>query len=194
MERIHRWLQNFGLTKSVVRIIEGEKQPGYFIEVANRKTKVHSNILDVGFGLNQLFPVIIQCFYAPKGSLILIEQPEAHLHPRAQAELADFLIDVVNYGNRVIVETHSEHLLLRLQTRLAENKITPEAINVLYFEQIASGTKISNIGMSKTGYFIEPIPKGFFEEGFKEALAHLSASHPRDAKTRPRVDQNESTD
>lgn len=182
MEKIHYWLKRFGLTKSVARIVEGVKKPGYSLEVTNMMTQVHSNIVDIGFGLNQLFPVIVQCFFAPKESLIVIEQPEAHLHPRAQADLADFLIDVVNYGNGVIVETHSEHLLLRLQTRLAERKITPKKVNIYYFEQSKEGTKISNIKIDEQGYFVEPIPEGFFEEGFREALAHIRASYPRSDK------------
>jgi len=179
MEKIHQWTKSFGLTKSVARLVEGEKQPGYSLEAANAITQVQSNIVDIGFGLNQLFPVIVQCFYAPKGSLIVIEQPGAHLHPRAQADLADFLIDVINYGNRVIVETHSEHLLLRLQTRLAERKITPGKVNIWYFEQTKAGTKTSNMKIDEKGYFVEPIPEGFFEEGFREALAHIKVSHPR---------------
>lgn len=179
MEKIHYWLKRFGLAKSLARIVEGIKKPGYSLEVTNIITQVHSNIVDIGFGLNQLFPVIVQCFFAPKDSLIVIEQPEAHLHPRAQADLADFLIDVVNYGNRIIVETHSEHLLLRLQTRLAERKITTEKVKIYYFEQTKAGTKTSKMKIDEQGYFVEPIPEGFFEEGFREALAHIKASHPR---------------
>jgi predicted ATPase len=149
-------------------------------------THVQSNIIDIGFGLNQLIPIILQCFIAPKGSLILIEQPEAHLHPRAQVELADFLVDVVNFGNRVVVETHSEHLLLRLQTRMAEKKIAPENVKIHYFDLTKSGTKITNMKIDEKGYFIEPIPEGFFEEGFRETLAHIKASQPISDNNEPK--------
>jgi predicted ATPase len=182
MEKIHHWVKEFGLTGMVTRLVEGVKKPGYSLKVINKKTNVHSNIIDAGFGLNQLIPIIVQCFYAPKGSLIVVEQPEAHLHPRAQAKLVDFLIDVVNFGNKVIVETHSEHLLLRLQTRLAEKKIAPNIINTHYFEQTEKGTKITNMKINQKGYFKKPIPPGFFEEGFNEALAHIEASQPRSEK------------
>lgn len=176
MERINFWSERFGLKRVVAHI---EKGPTYSLKVINKRTRVQSNVLDIGFGVNQLLPVIVQCFYAPRGSLIMIEQPEAHLHPSFQAEIADFLIDVVNYGNRVMVETHSEHLLLRLQRRVAEEKIDPNKINICYFKETPEGSEKSNMKISETGYFVEPIPEGFFEEGFQEALAHLRASYPR---------------
>lgn len=179
MNKIHYWADEFGLTGIVTRLVEGAKKPGQSLKVVNKKTRVQSNIVDTGFGLNQLIPIIVQCFYAPKGSLIVIEQPEAHLHPRAQAKLVDFFIDVVKFGNKILVETHSEHLLLRLQTRVAENKIAPNIITVHYFEQIEKGTKITNMKINQKGFFESPIPKGFFEEGFNEALAHLKASQPK---------------
>ena len=82
---------------------------------------------DVGFGVSQVLPVVVQSFYAPVGSILFFEQPELHLHPNAQANLADFFIDVLNAreegqlrGVQVIIETHSEHFLNRLQRRIAE--------------------------------------------------------------------------
>jgi len=183
MQKIHFWLQKFGLTKSVAKIVEGKDLPGYSLRVKNQKTRVQSNIIDVGFGVNQLVPVVVQCFYAPKGSLIMMEQPEAHLHPKSQADVADFLIDVVSYGNKVMVETHSEHLLLRLQRRIAEKKISPEVVNFWYFEQTHEGTKPLSMKINENGYFAKPIPEGFFEEGFQEAIAHLRALQPQGGKT-----------
>ena len=178
--KITQWLRRFGLEKVVAQI---DKGPAYSLKVINSRNQIQSSILDVGFGLNQLLPVIVQCFYAPKGSLILIEQPEAHLHPRSQADVADFLVDVIDFGNRVIVETHSEHLLLRLQRRIAEKKVEVGKINVFYIDQTPQGTSKLDMKLDKNGYFIEPLPKEFFEEGFQEALAHLRASHPGSAET-----------
>ena len=67
--------------------------------------------------------VLAQCYYAPEGSILILEQPEAHLHPKAQSELADVLIDVVKNRNiQIILESHSEHLLLRLMRRIAEEE------------------------------------------------------------------------
>jgi len=184
MEKIHYWLNKFGLSESVATLVEGSG-PTYSLRVKNEKTRVQSSILDIGFGINQLLPVIVQCFYAPKNSLILIEQPEAHLHPKFQADVADFLIDVVNYGTRVVVETHSEHLLLRLQRRIAEKQISSDNVGVTYFDLGSEGTMSSKMKLDKNGYFVEPIPEGFFEEGFQEAFAHVKAVHSQGDSVEP---------
>lgn len=177
MDHVASWLDRFGLKELVARISRG---PSYSLNAKNKITDVSSNILDVGFGINQLLPIIVQCFYAPKGSLIMIEQPEAHLHPKAQAIVADLLADVVKFGNQVIVETHSEHLLLRLQTNIAQKRIHASDITINYFDQSAEGTKETNIKIDDNGYFMQPLPEGFFEEGFQETLAHLKALSGRD--------------
>jgi hypothetical protein len=175
LNRFSYWASQFGLDNIIAKIARG---PRYELIGRNKNMDVQSNVVDVGFGLNQLFPVILQCFYASKGSLVMIEQPEAHLHPKAQALIADFLIDVVNYGNRVMVETHSEHILLRLQRRVAEKRIDPQRIGIYYFEQTSNGTVVHNIAIDKLGNFSGDIPQGFFEEGFQEAIAHLKALGP----------------
>lgn len=174
MGKIRFWLSRFGISESVATLAQGVNL-NYSLKVKNVDTGVQSTIADVGFGVNQLLPVIVQCFYAPKGSLILVEQPEAHLHPKLQAEVADFLVDVVNYGNRIIVETHSEHLLLRLQRRIAEKKIDPRKVNVHYFEIKNRATKASELKLNENGDFSVPVPTGFFEEGFDEVFARMKA-------------------
>jgi predicted ATPase len=177
MDHVASWLDRFGLKELAARIARG---PSYSLNAKNKITDVSSNILDVGFGINQLLPIIVQCFYAPKGSLIMIEQPEAHLHPKAQAIVADLLADVVKFGNQVIVETHSEHLLLRLQTNIAQKRLRTSDVTINYFDQSAEGTKKTNIKIDDNGYFVQPLPEGFFEEGFQETLAHLKALSGRD--------------
>lgn len=81
------------------------------------------SIKDVGFGISQILPVLVLCYYAPKGSTIIFEQPEIHLHPSVQAGLADVFIDAIKTRDvQIIIESHSEHLLRRLQRRIAEEK------------------------------------------------------------------------
>lgn len=172
LSKFNNWASHFGIENVIASLSRG---PTYELKGRNRMIDVQSNVIDTGFGLNQLIPVILQCFYAKKGSLVLIEQPEAHLHPKAQADITDMLIDVVNYGNSVMVETHSEHILLRLQRRVAEKQISPERIGIHYFEQMPDGTQVRNISIDKSGNFSGNIPPGFFEEGFQEAYAHLKA-------------------
>lgn len=175
IKKIDFWAEAFGLKDTVVTVVEGKEKAGHSIKVKNAKTNIQSNITDVGFGVNQLLPVIVQCFCAPKGSLIMVEQPEAHLHPKYQAKIADLLIDVLNFGNRLIVETHSEHVLLRLQRRIAEKKLLSKLLVVNYFDIIKNQTIVKKLTIEETGHFKEPIPKGFFEEGYQETLAHIRA-------------------
>jgi predicted ATPase len=100
---------------------------------------------DVGFGISQVLPVLVECFYAPANSIIIMEQPETHLHPSAQAALADVVIDVINSrelaGERniqLVIETHSEHFLRRLQRRIAEGAIPQENV-AAYFTDVSKG-------------------------------------------------------
>ena len=98
---------------------------------------------DVGFGISQVLPVLVQCFYAPHNSIIIMEQPEIHLHPSAQGALADVIIDVINSREngmdrniQLLIESHSEHFLRRLQRRIAEDSI-PQANISAYFANIS---------------------------------------------------------
>ena len=91
---------------------------------------------DIGFGISQVLPVLVQCDYAPEGSIILIDQPEVHLHPYAQSALADVMIDVIKKRNiQLVIETHSEHFLRRLQRRIAEEKLSQDQVSA-YFANI----------------------------------------------------------
>ena len=106
-----------------------EQRQEYEVKVRTKGSKDWVDLPDVGFGVSQVLPVLVQCFYAPAGSIIIMEQPEIHLHPSAQSALADVMIDVINSKEsgkkrniQLIVETHSEHFLRRLQRRIAEHR------------------------------------------------------------------------
>jgi predicted ATPase len=82
---------------------------------------------DIGFGVSQVLPVITLCYYVPERSILILEQPEIHLHPTVQMALADAIIDAVKTRSiQVIIESHSEHFLLRLQRRIAEGVLSPK--------------------------------------------------------------------
>ena len=119
-------------------------------------------LIDVGFGVSQVLPVLILCYYAPEGSILILEQPEAHLHPKAQTELADVLIDAVTNRNvQIILESHSEYLLSRLQRRIAEKAIA-SVDTALYFCEINDGTsEIEQLDVDEYGN-IRNWPQDFF--------------------------------
>lgn len=110
-----------------------EQRQDYEVKLRTKGSEDWVDLPDVGFGISQVLPVLVQCFYAPAGSIILMEQPEIHLHPSAQSALADVMIDVINSREngadrniQIIIETHSEHFLRRLQRRIAEDFISQE--------------------------------------------------------------------
>lgn len=133
-------LKELGLIESFeVANVSGQL---YRVKVRAKGSGDAVDLPDVGFGISQVLPVLVQCFYAPAGSVILMEQPEIHLHPSAQSALADVMIDVINSREngvdrniQVIIETHSEHFLRRLQRRIAEDVVPQEKVSA-YFANI----------------------------------------------------------
>ena len=119
-----------------------EQRQEYEVKVRTKGSRDWVDLPDVGFGISQVLPVLVQCFYAPAGSIILMEQPEIHLHPNAQSALADVMIDVINAREngvdrdiQLVIETHSEHFLRRLQRRIAEDVVAQRKVSA-YFANI----------------------------------------------------------
>lgn len=136
---------------------------------------------DVGIGISQVLPVLVYA-YAFKNKLITIEQPEIHLHPALQAELADVFIETALRNNNIyILETHSEHFILRIMRRIRETfenrivdeklKINPEDVIVHFVEPFESKSIVRELTLNKKGEFIKSWPGGFFEEGFNELFS-----------------------
>ncbi len=132
-----------------------------------RKGMVDVALSDVGFGISQLLPFIVQCLVS-KGRIISIEQPEVHVHPRLQADLGDLLVESISRGNQLIVETHSEHLILRLQRLVYNGEIKPEDVSVIYVSRGPEGAKAERLHLDEEGDFIDEWPNGFFLERLRE--------------------------
>jgi len=139
-------------------------------------TPVHNR--EMGLGVTQILPIIGVLNLAEKNT-IAIEQPELHLHPRIQAEIADELIrSYKKRENTLVVETHSEHLILRIMRRMRQTaegtledeelSLTPDDVAVLYVDNDGKTTYIQEIRLSPGGRLLDHWPNGFFEEGFKE--------------------------
>lgn len=127
---------------------------------------------DVGIGISQVLPVLVMA-YGSRGKLLAMEQPEIHLHPALQAELADVFIEAAlgPRQNTFILETHSEHLILRLMRRIREGKVSSDDIGVVFVEPLARGSRFLDLRIDEEGDFIDEWPGGFFEESFHEKFA-----------------------
>ncbi len=116
---------------------------------------VDSALVDVGFGVSQVLPVVTLLFSAPSGATLLLEQPELHLHPNAQSLLADLLLFVAEKRDiQLIVESHSEHMLRRLQRRIAEAELqfaTHDNVRAYFCVPTDTGSDISEVELDRFG-------------------------------------------
>ena len=151
----------------------------YRVRVRRNPNSPEVLITDVGFGVSQILPAIVLSYYAPKGSIIILEQPEIHLHPAVQAGLADVMIDAVKTRNiQIIFESHSEHLLKRLQRRIAEKKISPDTMALYFCESENDGSKLTPLNVDLFGSILN-WPKDFFGDQFGEMAATTKAAMER---------------
>lgn len=138
-------------------------------------------ISDVGFGISQVLPILVQIAVMPDGSTLLIEQPELHLHPSVQTKLAEVIGSASKSGRRFIVETHSEHFVRGLQLAISENRVsrdskTPKGlsradVNFIYIPEAPK--KPHTMEVNEWGEFESDWPSGFFDEAYKLATKLL---------------------
>jgi predicted ATPase len=178
-EYVAWWLRELKLIEdfSVKPITKESNLYQVWVRKAHKSSEVL--ITDVGFGVSQLLPVLVLCYYVPEGATVLLEQPELHLHPSVQSGLADVFIDVAKNRNvQIILESHSEHLLRRLQRRIAEKKISTDDTS-LYFCDISRG--ISRLVPLELDLFgnIQNWPESFFGDDLAEMAAMTRAAMER---------------
>jgi len=175
-------LKKIGLIEEFKVSAISKQRQDYEVKLRTKGSKDWVDLPDVGFGISQVLPVLVQCFYAPPGSIIIMEQPEIHLHPSAQSALADVMIDVINSREngadrniQLVIETHSEHFLRRLQRRIAEGAVSQNKVSA-YFANI-----------SKTPATLEPLeidifgniqnwPENFFGDEMGDITAQAKAA------------------
>jgi predicted ATPase len=170
---ISNWLSRPDKLKSHYEIVVEDEQ----IFFLDKRTNTKVSHKDLGLGISQVLPILISSYFA-REKLIMIEQPELHLHPAVQAELADEIVkSYIRWNNNFVVETHSEYLLLRLmriirhtsQNKEFHNlKLTNNDIGILYIDQDENEIFIKEIRLDESGKLLDIWPGGFFEEGFKE--------------------------
>ena len=178
-EQIPQWLQRLDLIDSYRLNPIRDTEKDYEFLVRKYKGGPEVRLTDVGFGVSQVLPVLVLCYYVPEGSILILEQPEAHLHPKVQSELADLLIEVVkNRQLQIILESHSEHLILRLMRRIAEEQISA-ADTAFYFCEMNEGTsEIERLNVDDYGN-ITNWPQNFFGDQMGDLAAKTKAEMKR---------------
>ncbi|MYB77772.1 MAG: AAA family ATPase [Chloroflexi bacterium] len=111
------------------------------------------NLIDVGYGVSQVLPVITELLRPSSPPMFLLQQPEVHLHPSAQAGLGSLFCEVAAEGKQLIVETHSDHLMdrIRLDVRDSVSELEPEDVSILYFERDELDVHIHSLGIDGEG-------------------------------------------
>ena len=177
-EVVASWLKNLGIIHEfdVTPIAPGRME--YEVKVRTTSSSELVKLPDVGFGVSQVLPVIVQCFYpAEVGSTVLMEQPEIHLHPSVQAKLADLFIQAVqckeegkDKNTQLIIESHSEHFLRRLQRLIAEGAIAQNMVAVYFCEMRGTSSVLTPLNMDESGNILN-WPDNFFGDQMDDIAA-----------------------
>jgi predicted ATPase len=182
---VAQWLQQMGILEAfeVRPIAPHRKEYEVFVQAAGTKDAV--NLTAVGFGVSQVLPVLVQLLYVERRSTLIFEQPELHLHPRAQSALADVFIDALGMKEegkerkiQLLVESHSEHFLRRLQRRVAEEKLSPEQVALYFCKPSPDGSIIEELKLDEYGN-ISNWPENFFGDEVGDLAAMTEAAMKR---------------
>lgn len=186
---ISEWFSYTGIAKSVsVESIS----PRHFELCLTSNDGTKHNLCDVGFGCSQVLPVLVgglNLFHdAPRnsGRVFVVQEPEIHLHPNAQAALGSFFVNLVSLGGQIFIETHSDNLVLRIARHIALGHISADDVAIFYVQDIGDD-RVTEISISDTGTFGSNWPEGFFPQRQTESL--LLARAGLEARKRDVSDQ-----
>jgi predicted ATPase len=181
LEALDRALDSFGLTCRIVAAPVAETRVELRVgRLAHGKREGENDLVsvaDVGFGISQTLPVLVALLVAEPGQAVYLEEPEIHLHPRAQSQMAGILADAAVRGVRVIAETHSPILLRGIQTLVATAKLSPELVKLHWFTRNPEdgSTEIHSADLDKQGAFGD-WPEDFDEVALETEKQYLDAA------------------
>jgi hypothetical protein len=175
------WLKEFELADGLE--VRGIGRSSRY-ELLIRHGKESVNLRDVGVGVSQVIPVIVAALFAKPGHIVIIEEPESHLHPRAQAMLAELLTRIsAERGVQFIVETHSEHLFRRMQTLIAKAKVQPQDAAMYFVERDGVAAKLRELKLDDFGRLTN-WPDKFFGDALGETREQARLMFERQAASR----------
>ena len=178
-EIIAHWLRELGLIYDfrIERIAENTNLYRAMVETSS--SGATTLLTDVGFGVSQVLPVLVLLYYVPEGSTVVMEQPEIHLHPAVQSGLADVMLNIADVRRvQIIIESHSEHLMRRLQRRVAEQEASSDDVKLYFVASKQGRSRVSDLHLNMWGE-IENWPDNFFGDEMGEIAAITEASLKR---------------
>jgi hypothetical protein len=174
LDRVNDWFKRFEIRYQLrLKKLGGKTRSDIFelrLRDRARPGGVEVAFNDVGFGISQMLPIIVQAV-ASERRIITIEQPEVHIHPRLQAEIGDLLVETMHENrHQFLVETHSEHLILRLRRLVRDRILKPSDLCVLHVARGCHGAEVKRIHVGEDGTFLDEWPGGFFPERLRELI------------------------
>ena len=169
-QALNSWIAYLGVGHDV--LVAPAPPYGLSIKIRDQHDAPYLYLTNVGVGASQLLPILTLCLLARADSILILEQPELHLHPAVQSRLADFLISLTALGKQLIVETHSEHLVNRVRLHIARGTLTKSSVSIAFLERDGGGTRLMQVKIDDSG-FLETWPTGFFDET-EQVLLELS--------------------
>lgn len=167
------WLKRMGVHAGARAIEYGRM--GHFIGVDDPALTRYLDLTQVGVGVSQLLPVLVQVLVAPVGSTVLLEQPELHLHPAVQSSIAEFLLVASATGRQIVCETHSEYLVNRLRVLAAQgSELASDAFDIYFVTRIEGTTVVKRVALGRDVRIVE-WPSGFFDQSVRDASDLLEA-------------------
>lgn len=160
-ETIEKFGQESGLFKEISLKTLGHSDSDPF-QIMIKIFGPRSNLIDVGYGVSQVLPIITDIIMEDRARFYLLQQPEVHLHPRAQAELASFFGEIVTKSkSKIMIETHSDYMIDRIRMDVRDKKrLKPEDVSILFFERTGRDVEIHSIGLDKQGNLLN-VPKSY---------------------------------
>ena len=169
---VNQWIKKLGLAQGIDAQKDSKSLYRSYMKNGQGLT---IDLCHMGFGISQILPIIVQGLLLPPGGLLIVEDPEVHMHPSVQAGLVDFFLMLSEQGKRVLIETHSDHVVTRLRRRVAEG-YKPEHVNLTFVQNTPSGSLYTKIGLTGQGAFSDTLPEGFLDSQDSDFRAIIKAS------------------
>ncbi len=166
-QAVNTWLSRLGVHTGARSFDYGKV--GHQLVVDDDSVPFYMDLTQVGVGVSQLLPIVVQCLVAPPDSTVLLEQPELHMHPRVQSRLGEFLLAVAKSGRQILCETHSEYLMNQLRIAVGSGKAAyGQDVRLVFTSRIQGSTRIEEVVINDKGR-ISNWPEGFLDQSVRDA-------------------------